>query len=118
MSGTPRADAGIAVLPAGSGPAWELGRENTWLNPPPEKVQAASAACAALYSALPHFAPMPGLMYVVRGSSVAAVGLVQRYVPPTPVTSGSEAGHSTVGYGIRLPPCPTGDLLAFAVPPS
>ncbi len=68
--------------------------------------------------ALPHLAPMPVLMYVVRAWLVDAAGSVHRYVPPTPVTRGSEAGHSTVGNGIRLPPCPTGDFIAFAVPPS
>src|SRR6476620_9111727 len=61
---------------------------------------------------------MPGLMYVVRASFVPAVGFVHRYVPPTPVTSGSEAGHSTVGNGIRLPPWLTGDLRTLALPPS
>ena len=67
---------------------------------------------------LPHFAPMPVLMYVVRAWFSAAVGSVQRYVPPTPVTNGSEAGQTTVGYGISFPPVATGDFIPFALPPS
>src|SRR5262249_61747199 len=47
-----------------------------------------------------------------------SVALVHSAVPPTPVTSGSEAGHSTVGPGIVEPPWPTGDLRMFAVPVS
>jgi hypothetical protein len=43
---------------------------------------------------------------------------VQRYVPPTPVTSGSEAGHSTAGCGIRDPPEATGDFVKFVEPSS
>jgi hypothetical protein len=35
-----------------------------------------------------------------------------------PVTSGSLAGHSTVGSGIVEPPLPTGVLRALADPPS
>src|SRR5712691_553462 len=68
--------------------------------------------------ALPHFAPMPGTTYFVRGWFVDAVGSVHRYVPPTPVTSGSEAGHSTLGYGINVfGPWPTrACFVAFAVP--
>jgi hypothetical protein len=65
-----------------------------------------------------HFAPIPALMYVARLGVPLAVGSVQRYVPPTPVTSGSEAGHSTVGYGISLPPVATGDFIVLALPPS
>jgi hypothetical protein len=61
---------------------------------------------------------MFGLMLVVLAWLAPAVGLVHRYVPPTPVTSGSDAGHSTVGSGMRLPPFPTGDFFALAVPPS
>jgi hypothetical protein len=44
--------------------------------------------------------------------------LVQTLVPPMPVTSGSEAGHSTVGYGIVEPPWPTGCFTEFVPPPS
>src|SRR3954451_11009987 len=35
-----------------------------------------------------------------------------------PVTSGSEAGHPTVGPGIVEPPLPTGVFLSLALPPS
>ena len=61
---------------------------------------------------------MLGLMNVVRAWLAPAFGSVQRYVPPTPVTSGSEAGHSTVGSGMSFPPFATGDFIALAVPPS
>src|SRR5881392_2502984 len=61
---------------------------------------------------------MPGSMYVVRAWFVVAAGSVHRYVPPTPVTSGSDAGHSTVGNGNVVPPLPTGVLREFAEPPS
>src|SRR5882757_476928 len=53
-----------------------------------------------------------------RGPAAGAVASVHRYVPPIPVTSGSEAGHPTVGYGITEPPLPTGLFLPFSVPPS
>ena len=64
---------------------------NTWLKPPPEAIQPTSRT--------------PGLDWQFTGGSVESTpvpvtGSVQRYVPPTPVTSGSEAGHSTVGNGI------------------
>src|ERR687883_406441 len=117
MSGTPRLEAGIGVLPAGR-TLWYDGRAKVSLKPPPENVQATSAACAALNLALPHLAPRPASGIGVRAWNVVAFGSVHRYVPPTPVTSGSEAGHSTVGYGIRVPPVLTGDLRTFAVPPS
>ena len=42
---------------------------------------------------------------------------VHRYVPPTPVTSGSDAGHSTVGNG-NVFGWSTGVLELFADPPS
>ncbi len=45
-----------------------------------------------------------------------AVALVHRYVPPTPVTSGSDAGHCTVGNGISDPPACTGVFSMLAVP--
>ena len=44
-------------------------------------------------------------------------GLVHKYVPPTPVTSGSEAGHPTLGYGI-VAGFLTGSFLMLAVPKS
>jgi hypothetical protein len=34
------------------------------------------------------------------------------------VTSGSDAGHWTVGNGIVVPPCETGSFVEFAVPAS
>src|SRR5439155_19869753 len=49
---------------------------------------------------------------------VVLFGSVQSDVPPTPVTSGSEAGHSTVGVGIDEPPLPTGDFRSLSVPVS
>src|SRR4029077_7391117 len=109
-SGTPRW-VSIAELPAGR-LFWKSGREKTWLEPPPEPSQPISLT--------------PGFDVQFAGgwtlsTLVPVVGSVQRYVPPTPVTSGSEAGHSTVGNGIRslfglLPTrlC----LVPFAVPPS
>jgi hypothetical protein len=42
---------------------------------------------------------------------------VQRYVPPTAVTSGSEAGQITLWYGITAGFL-TGSLYVFVVPPS
>src|SRR5215469_8226989 len=45
------------------------------------------------------------------------LGLVHRYVPPTPVTSGSEAGHSTVRNGNTFGFL-TGWNVELAVPPS
>src|SRR4051794_34209000 len=92
MSGTPRCDAGIGVLPVGR-TSWKDGRLNTWLNPPPESIQPTSA--------------LPALQRVVGGPAryvracrSFACGSVHRYVPPTPVTSGSEAGQPTDGNGI------------------
>jgi len=94
MSGTPRIDP-VNVLPDGS-VFWKLGFANTWLKPPPESIQPTSAC--------------PGLFWQFTGGCAestirpfVAVAWVQRYVPPTPVTSGSEAGHSTVGTGIVDP---------------
>ncbi len=55
---------------------------------------------------------------VLSTTRVEAAGSVHRYVPPTPVTSGSEAGHSTVGNGMSVPPVATGVLMMLAVPPS
>src|SRR5262249_469516 len=49
---------------------------------------------------------------------VVLFGSVHRYVPPTPGTSGSEAGHSTVGTVKAVPPLPTGAFPPLAVPPS
>src|SRR5918911_1550890 len=117
MSGTPRLEAGIGVLPAGR-TLWYDGRAKVSLKPPPENVQATSAACAALNLALPHLAPRPASGIGVRAWNVVAFGSVHRYVPPTPVTSGSEAGHSTAGCGISAPPCATGCFVKFVEPSS
>jgi len=87
------------------------------LKPPPEKVQATSSN-AAQGPLLAHFAPMPAAWNGVRGWFADAVGSVHRYVPPTPVTSGSDAGHSTAGCGISLPPAATGDFVKFVEPSS
>src|SRR5207247_800001 len=89
MSGTPRAVAGIVVLPAGR-TFWNNGRAKTWLNPPPAAIQPTSRT--------------PGLVWHCAGgdpeSTASPVfGSVHRYVPPTPVTSGSDAGHHTAGKG-------------------
>ena len=61
-------------------------------------------------------APTPETMQGVLASLVVAVGSVHRQVPPTSVTSGSEAGHSTLGYGSRRPPLATGCFVPLAVP--
>src|SRR5438477_7784844 len=117
MSGTPRAPGGIAVLPAGSG-LWYAGRENTWLKPPP--VATPAAGLDQTTSACPANAPW----HCAGGETLSTVrvvvlfGSVHSDVPPTPVTSGSEAGHTTVGVGIGEPPFPTGDLRSLAVPVS
>src|SRR2546426_5558162 len=92
MSGTPRAVAGIGVLPAGR-VSWNDGRAKTWLNPPPAAIQPTSRT--------------PGLFWHCTGGDTEStpspvVGSVHRYVPPTPVTRGSDAGHHTVGKGNGL----------------
>src|SRR6476620_1023608 len=50
--------------------------------------------------------------------AAVALGSVQSAVPPTPVTSGSDAGQPTVGNGIVVPPFATGGFFEFAVPKS
>src|SRR3989442_15096971 len=92
MSGTPRAVAGICVLPAGR-VSWNDGRTKTWLNPPPAAIQPTSRT--------------PGLPWHCAGGDTESTpkpgfGSVHRYVPPTPVTSGSDAGHHTAGKGNGL----------------
>src|SRR2546425_12288244 len=89
MSGTPRAVAGIVVLPAGR-TFWNAGRAKTWLNPPPAAIQPTSRT--------------PGLLWHCAGGDAESTpspvfGSVHRYVPPTPVTSGSDAGHHTAAKG-------------------
>src|SRR5437773_10752261 len=89
MSGTPRAVAGIVVLPAGK-TFWNNGRVKTWLNPPPAAIQPTSRT--------------PELLCHCEGGDTESTpspvfGSVPRYVPPTPVTSWSEAGHHTAGKG-------------------
>src|SRR5206468_6664407 len=80
--------------------------------PPPPAIQPISA-CPGLFWQLPG----GRAELVVRGWSAEAVGSVQRYVPPTAVTSGSLAGQITVGYGI-VTGFGTGSFLTFAVPES
>src|SRR6266702_1936334 len=92
MSGTPRWLLGIAVLPAGR-TSWKLGREKTWLNPPPPAIHPISRT--------------PGFVWHVDGgftlsTDVPVTASVHRYVPPTPVTSGSDAGQYTPGPGSRV----------------
>src|SRR3989449_11103517 len=89
MSGTPRAVAGICVLPAGR-VSWNDGRAKTWLNPPPAAIQPTSRT--------------PELLWHCEGGDTESTpppvfGSVHRYVPPTPVTSGADAGHHTIGKG-------------------
>src|SRR2546426_11989827 len=89
MSGTPRAVAGTGVLPAGK-TFWNNGRVKTWLNPPPAAIQPTSRT--------------PELLWHCEGGDTESTpspvfGAVHRDVPPTPVTSGSEAGHHTAGKG-------------------
>src|SRR6266704_4195145 len=105
MSGTPRV--GIAVEPAGT-VFWKLGLPNTWLKPPPDAIQP--------FSRLGWFWHSTGGLVLSTPKPVTA--FVHRYVPPTPVTSGSDAGHPTVGNGIVEPPFPTGVLRSLAEPPS
>src|SRR5690348_5671842 len=92
ISGTPRCAAGMAALPAGR-VSWNAGLANTWLKPPPEPIQPTSRT--------------PGCARQADGgemlSTVSPVSaFVHSYVPPTPVTSGSDAGHCTVGKGISV----------------
>src|SRR4051794_4218527 len=118
MSGTPRWPAGIGVLPGGR-TAWKAGRANTWLKPPP--VATPPAGRSQTISAWPAAA---GAWQPAGGSTLSTVrvtvllGSVQRLVPPTAVTSGSDAGHPTVGNGIVEPPLPTGDFLSLTEPVS
>src|SRR5215510_13293550 len=108
MSGTPRWPAGIGVLPAGS-TSWKLGRAKSTLNPPPPAIQPISRCAGVTWQFV------GGLTL----STVVPVGpSVQRYVPPTPVTNGSEAGHHTAGKGSSVPPLPTGDLMTPVDPSS
>src|SRR3954453_20580149 len=109
MSGTPRCVCGIVVLPAGS-ESWKAGRAKMWLKPPPESIQPISCCCWCWQLA--------GGETLSSVRVVVFVASVHRYVPPTPVTSGSEAGHPTVGVGIVEPPLPTGAFLSLAEPPS
>src|SRR6266550_3999189 len=104
MSGTPRV--GIAVEPAGR-VFWKAGLPNTWLKPPPDAIQP--------FSRLGWFWQSTGGLVLSTCMPVRAS--VHRYVPPTPVTSGSDAGHSTVGNG-KTGWVGTGVNEAFAVPPS
>src|SRR2546423_9597499 len=99
-SGTPRI-VPLNELPAGSA-FWYDGLANTWLKPPPENVQATSAKVPPGLKGplLRHLAPTFGNAKFVRGCEAVANGSVQRYVPPIPVTSGSEAGTPTVGKGV------------------
>src|SRR5579859_2791745 len=78
------------------------------LKPPPESIQPTSRT--------------PGLFWHAAGGSAESTplpvtGSVHRYVPPTAVTNGSEAGQITVGNG-KVTGFLVGDLPTFAVPPS
>ena len=80
----------------------------TWLKPPPESIQPISLTA--------------GLTSQLTGGSVLSIpvpvtGSVHRYVPPTPVTSGSEAGQLTVGKG-KVTGLGTGVFFELAEPPS
>src|SRR5919197_1126025 len=76
--------------------------------------------------ASPHtISACPGAAWQAAGGSAlsttradVALGSVHSAVPPTPVTSGSDAAHPTVGPGIVEPPWPTGVLRSLAVPVS
>ncbi|MFJ9840280.1 hypothetical protein ACIRYZ_07400 [Kitasatospora sp. NPDC101155] len=81
----------------------------TWLNPPPALVQPTSPAPGLAWQ-------LPGLPVLSTVRPPVALGSVHRYVPPTPVTSGSDAGHSTDGYGRVVPPDFTGVFSEPAVP--
>src|SRR6266404_8808411 len=79
-----------------------------WLKPPPESIQPISLTA--------------GLTSQLAGGSVLSIpvpvtGFVHRYVPPTAVTSGSDAGQLTVGKGI-IDGFGVGVFPALAVPPS
>src|SRR5256886_14697704 len=79
----------MVVLRAGR-TFWNAGRAKTWLNPPPAAIQPTSRT--------------PGLLWHCAGGDAESTpspvfGSVHRYVPPTPVTSGSDAGHHTAGKG-------------------
>src|SRR2546428_6800964 len=89
MPGRRRAFEGICGLPGG-GVSGSDGRAKTWLTPPPAAIQPTSRT--------------PGLAWHCAGGDTESTpspvfGSVHRYVPPTPVTSGSDAGHHTAGKG-------------------
>src|SRR4051812_29632410 len=117
MSGMRRWSAGIGVLPAGR-TLCQLGRANTSLKPPPVPMaramlpQATSSCVVAWHTAggLTWSATRPAL----RSTSA----LVQSDVPPTAVTSGSDAGQPTVAPLSVVPPLPTGVFLSLADPES
>src|SRR6266545_5375534 len=104
MSGTPRVV--IGVEPAGR-VSWKPGLPNTWLKPPPDAIQP--------FSRFGWFWQSTGGLVV--STCVPVRASVHRYVPPTPVTSGSDAGHSTVGNG-NVVGFGTGVNELFADPPS
>src|SRR5256885_3704764 len=53
----------------------------------------------------------------VLSTDVPVTAFVQRYVPPTAVTSGSEPGQITLGYGM-IAGFFTGSFMLLVVPPS
>src|SRR6266852_5447611 len=60
------------------------------------------------------FRPLVASPGAVSSTPRPVTGSEHRYVPPTPVTSGSEAGHSTVGNG-KMPGFLTGVKVLLAV---
>src|SRR5581483_8848917 len=92
--------------------SWYDGRGKIELKPPPESIQPISS--------------LPALAWQVDGGSVLSTvrvdvfaGSWQRYVPPTPVTSGSEPGQPTFGNWSTSAPLPVMPcLFRFVLPKS
>src|SRR5438094_5162149 len=78
------------------------------LYPPPEATQPGSRSPGALWQ-------FTGGLTLSTPAPVTA--FVQRYVPPTVVTSGSDAGQLTLGYGM-IREFFTGTFMLLVVPPS
>src|SRR5215472_4807617 len=100
-----------ATLLPGGRVFWNAGFGNTWLKPPPASIQPTSRApgCAGHW---PDGAD--------ESTCVPVAASMQRYVPPTAVTSGSPPGHEMFGddmSGLALAP-PAGVLATLVLPKS
>src|SRR6267142_782266 len=79
------------------------------VSPSPETTQPGSRS--------PAFPPWQFTGGLTLSTLVPVTAFVQRYVPPTAVTSGSEPGQMTLGYGMSRESL-TGTFMPLVVPPS